>query len=81
MYCITLSRDGVIVNAEFQFVASGVRYVMCCYVMYCYTCMSKNRSMPATRCLFLKVHAVVRHVVLILSTQRKRAGRPSDKGA
>ncbi len=36
-----------------------LHYVMCCFVMYCYTRMSRNRSMPATRCLFLKVHAVL----------------------
>jgi hypothetical protein len=35
MYFITHGREDVIVNAEFQFFASGIRYVMYCYVMLC----------------------------------------------
>jgi hypothetical protein len=74
MYFITLGREGVIVNAEFQFVASGVRSLMYCYVMYCYTCMSKNRSKPATRCLFLKVHAVLGMACLFYRHREKGPG-------
>ncbi len=82
MYCTTLNREGTwywTVNAEFQFVASGLHYVICtvtwCTVTHaCHLYNLNNRSKPATRCLFLKVHAVLWMACLFYRHKEKGPG-------